>query len=162
MKNYNNMALDFFATAKKGRGQLFSSDMIAAVFIFLLMVSVILSVWNSSADRSISNIQRNDMEITAMRIIDILSKSPGYPADWEDSNAVVIGLADSDRKIDSGKLDAFLGMDYNLTRDIFGMPYNYFFKLGNYTKGINGTDSVFARRMVVFNGTQLMELTLSK
>lgn len=144
------------------RGQLFSSDMIAAVFLFFIMASMILLAWNSAVDKSVQDIQRTDMEITATRILDILVKSPGYPADWENKNATVIGLVNYDRTIDTDKLNAFLGMDYNATKKIFGMPYDYFFRLGNYTKGVNGTESVFVRRMVILNGTQFLELMLSQ
>lgn len=144
------------------KGQLFSSDMIAAVFLFFTMVSIILFAWNSAIDNYVQDMQRKDMEITGTRILDILVKSPGYPTDWEDKNATTIGLAAYDRTIDADKLSAFLDMDYNTTKKIFGVPYDYFFKLGNYTKGINGSEAVFARRIVIFNGAQFLELTLSK
>lgn len=144
------------------KGQLFSSDMIAAVFLFFIVVSATLFAWNSAVDKYVQTMQRQDMEITGTRILDTLVKSPGYPVDWENKNATTIGLASYDRTIDSKKLDAFLDMDYNATRKVFGMPYNYFFKMGNYTKGLNGTEAVFARRAVIFNGTQFMELTISK
>lgn len=144
------------------KGQLFSSDMIASVFLFFIMTSMVLFSWNSVIDKSVQNMQRQDMEITGTRILDTLVKSPGYPSDWENKNATTIGLASYDRTIDSNKLNAFLNMDYDKTREIFGMPYNYFFKLGNYTKGLNGTEAVFARRAVIFNGTQFLELTISK
>lgn len=144
------------------KGQLFSSDMVASVFLFSIAVSTVLFAWNSVIDNSVNDMQRKDMEITATRILDILVKSPGYPIDWEKSNASVIGLANYDRTIDANKLNTFINMDYNTTRKIFGIPYDYFFRIGNYTKGVNGTEAVFVRRMVIFNGTQFMELTLSK
>ena len=144
------------------KAQLFSSDMIVAVFLFLAVASAALFAWNSAADKSVQTTQRRDMEITGTRILDILVKSPGYPIDWENKNATTIGLASYDRTIDANKLNAFLDMDYNRTREIFGIPYNYFFKLGNYTKGVNGTEAVFARRAVIFNGTQFLELTILK
>ena len=144
------------------KAQLFSSDMIVAVFLFLAVASAALFAWNSAADKSVQTTQRQDMEITGTRILDILVKSPGYPIDWENKNATTIGLASYDRTIDANKLNAFLDMDYNRTREIFGIPYNYFFKLGNYTKGVNGTEAVFARRAVIFNGTQFLELTILK
>ena len=144
------------------KGQLFSSDMIVAVFLFLAAVSAALFAWNSAIDKSVQTMQRQDMEITGTRILDILVKSPGYPIDWENKNATTIGLASYDRTIDANKLNAFLDMDYNRTKNIFGIPYDYFFRLGNYTKGINGSEAAFARRAVIFNGTQFLELMLSK
>lgn len=145
------------------KGQVFSSDMMASVFLFLIVASIVLFAWNSIIDNSVNDMQRKDMEITATRILDILVKTPGVPLDWELNDASVIGLANFDRTIDTAKLSALINMDYNKTRNIFGTPYNYFFKLGNVTKGINGAETVFARRMVLFNNTvQFMELTLSR
>lgn len=143
------------------KAQLFSGDMIAAVFLFLLVSTFILFSWNSSIDVAAENLQRREMELAASRILDIMVKSPGYPANWEAGNASVIGLAGYDRTIDPAKLNAFINMDYNRTKEIFGIG-DYFFRLGNYTKGTNGTNTVFVRRMVIFNGSQLMELSLSR
>lgn len=143
------------------KAQLFSSDMIAAVFLFLLVSTFILFSWNSSIDAAAENLQRREMELAASRILDIMVKSPGYPPDWEAGNASVIGLVNYDRTIDPVKLSAFINMDYNKTKEILGTG-DYFFRLGNYTKGANGTSTVFIRRMVIFNGPQLMELSLSR
>ncbi len=143
------------------KAQFFSSDMAAAVLVFSVTIAIIMLAWNSSVDRTMQDAQRRDMEATAARILDLLVTTPGYPPDWENSNASVIGIAESDRKISASKLNAFMGMGYTETKEIFGTHHDYFFKLGNYTKGVNGS-GVYLRRMVIFNGTQFAELTLSK
>jgi len=144
------------------KGQLVSSDAAASVFLFSILATVLLLSWDSMLDRAAEDVQRTDMEITATRLLDTLVKSPGHPLDWEVKNATIIGLARSDRTIDSAKLNAFMDMDYNKSLQVLGIHYNYFFRVANYTKGFNGSESVFARRMVIFNGPQFAEMTVSK
>ena len=55
--------------------------------------------------------------------------SPGYPASWDESNVVEIGLT-TDGKINQTKLENFYSFaqnDYERTKRVFGTKYDYYF-----------------------------------
>ena len=55
--------------------------------------------------------------------------SPGYPASWDESNVMEIGIT-TDGKINETKLDTFYQFtqtDYEKTKRIFGTKYDYYF-----------------------------------
>lgn len=151
----------------KKRGAIFSSDLMAAVVIFIIAFGVIYATWNSILGSTV-DVERREMELTAMRAAEELVMSPGYPSNWEkDGNAVVIGLVRLNRRIDSAKLNALLGMDYEMSRERMGIAgYDYMLIL-NRSGVIKSSPSagavreiVSVKRVVDYNGEDILELTL--
>ena len=148
------------------KGQIMSSDFLVAFFLFLILFIAVTIAWNGMLDSSITDIERKYMESIAMRITDIFVKSPGYPSNWENREIVAIGLVDHDRRIDQAKLDAFMNMDYETSKDVLGIKgYDYFFRLvrNNVTKGyLGGETAIFIERRVLYNGDDRLEFILWK
>jgi hypothetical protein len=142
------------------KGQLFSMDFLAAVFIFLLVFGVLLVFWGSFIDNIAKYSERKEMELTVNFISNFLISTSGYPHNWEDDTAHVstIGLASSDRVIDEKKLDAFVNMSYDDIRQKFMIGgYNFCFNLTR--SGIEKCDfgsgdgmAAFTSRAVVYMG----------
>lgn len=153
---------------KTRKGVAFSTDMAIAIFIFLALFISITIAWNSVLDSSSRNTQRKDTEMLLLRIADELVRSGGYPQNWEEnpSNAITIGLAESDRILDSEKIQAFLDMDYETAKDILKTGgYDFQLRLVN-NGSVKGpapdSDNIFfMRRMVLYNETnETLELYL--
>ncbi len=109
-----------FGPVKSKKGAAFSTDMTIAIFIFLAIFIAITTAWNSVLDSSGRNAQRKHAEMMVLRIADEFVRTGGYPSDWEENplSALTIGLAGSDRILDSDKVQAFLDMDYETAKDI--------------------------------------------
>ncbi len=54
--------------------------------------------------------------------------SEGYPADWDESNVVTIGISTSG-KINETKLSNFQELDYDHTRNLFNINNDYYVNL---------------------------------
>ncbi len=145
------------------KAQVFSADVIAAVFLLVIALSIISVYWDNKMNSLQEKTELAEMYIRASQISDILAKAGGTP-NWEQRNATVIGLAIWNRIIDVRKLSAFMGMDYNKSKDILGIKgYEYYFRLANNTKGfLSGNKQVYIKRIVIHNGLQNMEFALSK
>jgi hypothetical protein len=142
------------------RGQIFSMDFLAAIFVFLLVFGVLLTSWGSIIDGIVRHNERKDMELLANTVADLFVSSGGYPYSWQFNPSTVrtIGLVRTNRVIDSSKLSTFLSMDYDQLKESMHISgYNFCFKLLN--SAIEkcdfgeGEDMVsFSRRVVLYNG----------
>lgn len=150
------------------KGVAFSTDMAVAIFIFLALFISIITAWNSVLDTSNQNIQRKHAEMTVLRIADEFVRSGGYPPHWEGNplSALTIGLAGSDRILDGSKVQAFLDMDYETSKDVLkteGYDFRFILVNNGSVKGpVPDSDNIFfTRRIVVLNGTnETLELYL--
>jgi len=105
------------------RGQLFSTDYIIAVGVFVLMFAACIYTWDSVVYKSQQDLALSRMSYAASRMSLTLLRTPGMPADWEDDpgSAQTLGLAVSDRVVSSGKLRALELMDYEDLKDYLGI-----------------------------------------
>lgn len=133
------------------RGQILTTDFFLALLVFLIILGALIISWNHIADSAGLDIERKNMELTALRTIDILVKND---------------LVYADRTIDENKLQTFLNTNYNTTKDVMGIPYEYFFDFmnNNITKGYLGGDTrVTVKRAVVYkNRGDVIEITIWK
>ena len=142
------------------KGIVFSSGFFIAFSIFLIVFGFLAIFQNSIIYNNDEEMIRYEMDIKAIMIADLLIKTKGTPENWELdlNNTYILGLMDSDRKIDEGKLEAFIEMDYNLSKQILNLRgYDYFFRLSNndVTKGTAGGDiRVVVKRVVIYNNEE--------
>lgn len=157
------------------KSQIVMIDLMAAMFIFVVLLAAIMLTWNRYTVTLNDQVEYEEAQLMAYQISDIFVKTQGRPVDWEknSSNAIIIGLANSDRNISAAKVNAFLNMSYNDSKKIFKIPlYDFSFQIkdlegNNLTSSygeINENDFVISLRRYVFygNGKAIMEFRLGK
>jgi len=157
-----------FRRAGVRKGVAFSIDMTIAALIFIAVFISVITAWSSVLDTSSRNTERKNTEILTLRIADELVRSGGYPSNWEDDplSAMTIGLAGTNRVLDTEKVQAFINMDYETAKQILKTGgYDFQLKLINsgITKGpVPDSENIFyTRRVVLYNGAnETMELYL--
>jgi hypothetical protein len=124
----------------KSRGQVWSLDLMAGIALFMvgIMIFFIYSINQPSQARESLELLSYDGKIIADNIL-----SPGYPSDWNSTNAITIGLT-SDNKINQSKLEALHKMiytdnNYNKTKNLFNTRYEYYFFLDENITGTWGS-----------------------
>ncbi len=150
------------------KGQLFSSDLVLSIFIFLI-VFAFLSIFTANMVNNIHKDQiSRDLELQVIRISDLFVKTSGKPENWEDINPDLvesIGLVNKENIIDEEKLSSFISMNYTKSKKILGLEdTDYFFRLENNTKGeLGGEIRIVSKRLVIYdNSIALMEIVLWK
>ncbi|MFC1755076.1 hypothetical protein ACFL96_17065 [Thermoproteota archaeon] len=116
---------------KSRKAQVGMADLFIAASVFIILLVAIAFVYNLYSEKFQARQRFNRMQISAFQISNILVKSEGIPFDWETDpqNTVMIGLAGNKRIFSDDKVDAFLNMDYNMTKEIFKSGYDYNFKI---------------------------------
>ncbi len=145
------------------RGQLWSLDMALSLMIFFSAMISLLAAWNYISLDTVGTQELKELQLKSMTLSDSLIRTPGIPADWNESTVQVIGLAYDDNMLDAGKVDEFVNMSYSKAKSLLSThPYEFYFEV----KDINGTlyrnsslaiDSfstmiVPAERYAVYNG----------
>lgn len=78
---------------KLKNAQIFSIDMVLASLVFLIILVIIVSSWDTSLEHINIKEQRNNLEILARNAADLLVLTEGYPSNWSDSNISSLGIA---------------------------------------------------------------------
>lgn len=108
----------------KNRGQLFSSDFLLALFIFLSALILGLSFFNRFEAEPVNKLENFLTERYNQNQMESLSWSKGFPQDWSSTNPpTVIGLASSPFILDEEKLtelSAWWQLDQNQARSVLG------------------------------------------
>lgn len=157
------------------KSQIFTIDLIAAMFIFIVLLTAIMLMWNRYIVIADDHIEYDEAQIIGYQISDVMIKSQGKPSNWEEnsSKALIIGLANSDRRLSSSKVNAFLNMSYNDSKKALNIPYyDFSFQikdlLGNnltsfYGNNEEGDFTINLRRYVFYeNEKAIMEFKLRK
>ena len=69
------------------KAQLFSSDLLAGIFIFLILTGLITYSYSQILDSHSRDAQRKFLEIETMKFFENLFRTKGLPENWEDSTA---------------------------------------------------------------------------
>tara|TARA_Y100000310_G_scaffold345138_1_gene462114 strand:- start:2110 stop:2640 length:531 start_codon:yes stop_codon:yes gene_type:complete len=121
------------------RAQIFSLDLMIAVFLFL---SVLILFFKYSIDLSqISKDKLNEMTEDINFISNSLV-SEGYPDDWNIGNVVSIGITNNNQRINSSKIVTFSNLNYNTSKELLNTEYDYLVFFENKLQdkiSINGT-----------------------
>ena len=121
------------------RAQVFSLDLIIAVFLFL---SVLILFFKYSIDLSqISRDKLNEMTEDINFISNSLV-SKGYPNDWDIGNVISIGITNDNQRVNSSKLVSFSNLNYSTSKELLNTEYDYLVFFENRIRNkisINGT-----------------------
>jgi len=94
----------------KRRGQLLSIDALLSLVIVVMVVGVVMNTNDMIKAEITGLLDWYDRANIANNVLDVLTKNPGYPEDWESnvSNVKMVGLRDADYQfaLDYEKLEA--------------------------------------------------------
>ncbi|MDI6738224.1 MAG: hypothetical protein QME12_06975 [Nanoarchaeota archaeon] len=156
------------------KGQIGSIDLFIAIFIFLILLSVLVGMWNLYSTRLNEGIEYEKIRLLAFHISDTFVKTPGYPSAWENSpsSAEAIGLASSGRVLSSAKVDAFIAMNYSAAKQkIKAEGYDFKFRIKDLSNNvllasganITGGTAIAVERYVKYeNEKAIMEFAVWK
>jgi len=122
-------------------GQGMAIDFLFAVLIFLLLLNAALSLWSSNSKSFEREALLSELSARASQTIDLLVRDSGTPNNWEAraiGDVQIIGLASTDRQLDSEKVGKFIvwggnfwSEDYNKVRQKMLLASDFYFKLSN-------------------------------
>ncbi|MBW2985450.1 hypothetical protein KY313_02230 [Candidatus Woesearchaeota archaeon] len=141
MKNKNNSINLFYFGNKKSQSVVI--DLFIALFVFILIMSIITIMWNRYNLDLNQKITQKDMWLKAYHITDLLVESQGNPIDWEINISNIsyvrnhvssIGLVNLDRQLSLDKVEAFKilsnSTNYNITRELLNIEgFEFYFTL---------------------------------
>jgi len=151
------------------KGQLFSSDLIAAISIFLVLISLMTFSYSQILDSHQRDLQRKGLELDGMKFAENLLRTKGLPENWEDlSDPIVLGLSSGNNNIlDNSKVDKFFSLEYDSIKNIskIGSDFELKFVNSGKTKGSSPNSAVenviFLRRFALYNNSmERIELKL--
>lgn len=141
---------------KKAQSVIF--DLFIALFVFILITSIISIMWNKYNFQIEDRVNQKEMWLKSYHITDLFVENQGSPGNWHKnfSNLEVLGLAYTDRKLSSEKIEGFLNFSlseninvswsdktngYNLTRELLNIEgFEFYFRLFN-TFGVTIAES---------------------
>lgn len=155
---------------QKNSGQLFSSDFLVAVILFIFVITAI-QVQHSSVVRKINNQEELLFRESLISRTDTLVMFQGYPEDWNISSIEVLGLSTGEpNRVNETKLQYFVQMDTSEAKRLLGLRGNsFYFSVENSTgqvisgggmkyekgnQGWGGADNIYTVKRNVFLGQQ--------
>jgi hypothetical protein len=167
---------------KNKKGQVAVLDLFVSALVFGILVATIMVTWNSYGVKIDKQLDYNTNLLRAYHISDLLTRFPGKPSFWGLQHALgpqdveIIGLAKSDRILDTVKVISFKNMDYNESKQKLGISsYEYYFRVSKLDgsdfspaieSGIKDNESeitVTLKRYVIYNETEsILEFWLQK
>jgi len=121
------------------KGQIFSADFILSLFLFLIVISISVLVWQSSRLQIERYERNNEMESIVLSVSNLLVKTPGNPENWEElgfDEINSIGFAESDHILNNEKISKFYNMNstYENTTGLLGASrYGFYLTITNMT-----------------------------
>jgi hypothetical protein len=111
------------------KGQLFTTDYIIGVAVFLLVFGICLFTWQKVAYTMENDYFTYELKYTARRASEQLVRSPGAPANWEEdvSSLRALGLAEDYGVISRDKVDELANIEYDTLREHLGMGGKEFY-----------------------------------
>lgn len=115
---------------KLKKAQAWGFDLVIGLFIFTFVIVVFyLYALNYTSDSEEAfQVLNQEGELIADSLL-----SEGSPVDWNSGNAIRIGIL-SDDKINETKLERFIGLDYEMTKILFNVRYDYYV---NFSKSLD-------------------------
>jgi len=105
------------------RGQIFSTDLIFAVSVFLLLLAFVWYSWDDLNYEMDRKMELSEMKQRALDISDALAMASGSPDNWalDPEGANSIGLVTLPRQLSDEKWSALAGMDYKDQKGLLGV-----------------------------------------
>jgi hypothetical protein len=119
------------------KGQIFSTDLVLSIIVFTILFIFVLSLWNLYSIRLHQNTQSDEMQLISLQITDLLTKTQGYPHNWQQGipGNITIGLSSAQGDLSQEKIDAFIALNYTIAKELFNIErFEYKFEIAN----ING------------------------
>jgi len=123
----------------KKKGQFSHGDFIIGFVVFTLALVLFYKYYPHLSPGQ----EVGDELLTEGKLISDSFLSEGYPNDWTTGNVVMIGLTNGNSVLNETKLINFYSMDYQETRDVLNIKYDYYL----YFTYKNGS-------VILINGTQ--------
>ncbi len=127
------------------KGQIFSSDLIGAAIVVLILLAFIAYIWDDTVDDITRRLEVNELKHLALGISDSLVMTSGTPQDWATSpgNATAIGLAQLPHQLSGERWNAFAGLTYEAQKEKLGVGRFEFWAAIKSTSGatLNSTGS---------------------
>ena len=122
------------------KAQVWYVDFMVGLMVFIVVVVIYFEYVNNLSEREENII--DDLIINAKTIASSLV-AEGYPADWNTSNVISIGLTNNNQRLNMTKVNRYISMDYIESKSKLKTPYNYYFFL-KYKNGskipLNGSE----------------------
>lgn len=154
------------------KGQIIMNDLFIALSLFLVVIVFTVLLFNNYSVHLNEEIENNDMLITAFQISDVLVSNSGYPSRWEENITSIknIGLVTKDRIISKDKLNNFTNLDYDTSKGLLKLYYDFYISLRDLDNNtiatygyINGEKIVNVKREVFYEGEEaILEFAVSK
>ncbi len=149
------------------KAQAFSLDLIAAYAISLLTLAYFIILWGSLVSAQTRAGVREEIDLAALSVSDILVASPGYPEDWpmDPENAGSLGLAATPNVLAPYKVAAFSAMEYAYVKQGLGVTRDVFIRIESpegvryATAGIQPNATLASsevRRLALMNGAPVV------
>jgi hypothetical protein len=152
------------------KAELFSSDFIIGLTVFLIALNV-FAIYYTNLQNDVTDYKiRNEVQIKANNVANLLATSSGDPEFWDSTNVKVLGLQDSNM-INLTKFDELKKIDYFVAKRMMGVGgYEFYVELknetdqiiGNYTFGKTITSSALQVFYVERYGLASVNGTVSK
>lgn len=123
-----------YKSCKKNRGQVFSTDLLLAMMVFIIIVLLISHTWNGVSVRAQDWEDRMEMQRRAYVASAFLIMSPGYPSNWNESTVKVLGLTTREQNvIDSSKFSEMQSMSGSKIKELLNIEeYSLYINLSYY------------------------------
>ena len=104
------------------KAQTVMSDLFLASMILIILLAAIMFVRANYEQRINENVQNDVLVSQAIRISDVLVKTPGEPMNWENESGTpdVLGIASGDRVLSSDKVEAMFALNYPVLQQLTG------------------------------------------
>lgn len=126
----------------ESKGQIYLIDILVSLLIISMVIALAVSFSTIEIKNSNDGNNRNTMLENGLSVTELLVGSAGVPSDWETQSnlpisieslglATQIGSVTYKNEIDVAKVDAFLGIDYNTSKELMGMGTgeDYYFNI---------------------------------
>lgn len=141
------------------RAQISAYDVFFALILFVIVLVVLNSLWQSNYDAAVYNSLYNSMHMRASQALNVLVETGGNPADWETNpaSAAVLGIAKESKVIDAKKLQAFANLaatDYEKAKGLL-TGFDFSFELDGIVLGASAPNDaivVSVERVVEYGG----------
>jgi hypothetical protein len=124
------------------KAELFSSDFIIGLSVFLIAITI-FGLYYENLQTDIADYKiRNEMQNKAINIADLLVTSGGDPPYWNSTNVNVIGLYD-EGLINLTKFEQLKNIEYYTAKRLLGVGgYEFYIELKNSTGSVLKNDGI--------------------
>lgn len=145
---------------KDNKAQAIAYDVSIAFFIFIIIFGALSVLWFNTLEASQDERDVKHMKDKTFQLNDQFARNRGQPVDWQVdyNNVQVIGFASGRGNVlDVNKVESFLQLDYQASRDILGIPdFNYLWKITEFDGTVLKQKGVDTAGLYEFTSTRVV------